>query len=180
MPKRRKRLLAWVVISILLIIITGFVIPESFQMPVQSADRRSYAQNSFWFYPWGKSVTHKGVDIFAKRNTPVFPSTSGIVIYTGQLSMGGNVVLVLGPKWRTHYYAHLESISVNLFSPVSHQTELGTVGSSGNAKGKPPHLHYSIRTLLPYPWQADTSVQGWKKMFYLNPVSYLNQSLVAY
>jgi murein DD-endopeptidase MepM/ murein hydrolase activator NlpD len=164
---------------ILIFIIAGFILPESFQMPVQSADGRSYAQNSFWFYPWGKSVTHKGVDIFAKRNTPVFSSTNGIVIYTGQLSMGGNVVLVLGPKWRTHYCAHLETVTVSLFTPVSHQTELGKVGSSGNAKGKPPHLHYSIRTLVPYPWQADASVQGWKKMYYLNPVSYLNQSLVA-
>ena len=34
---------------------------------------------------------------------------------------------------------------------------LGTVGDSGNARGKPPHLHYAILSLLPYPWRADGS-----------------------
>lgn len=44
---------------------------------------------------------------------------------------------------------------------------------TGNAKGKPPHLHYSIITLFPYLWRVDRSEQGWKKMFYLNPIAYL-------
>ncbi|HEB59025.1 MAG TPA: M23 family peptidase, partial [Gammaproteobacteria bacterium] len=29
--------------------------------------------------------------------------------------------------------------------------------------------HYSILTLIPYPWRWDASPQGWKKMFYLDP-----------
>ena len=91
--------------------------------------------------------------------------------------MGGKVVLVLGPKWRLHYYAHLDSISTGFFSIVSPSKEIGRVGATGNAAGKPPHLHYAIKTLIPYPWRMDRSVQGWKKMFYLNPIPYLNQSL---
>jgi hypothetical protein len=47
------------------------------------------------------------------------------------------------------------------------------VGDSGNAKGKPTHLHYSIVTLVPHPWRIDGSPQGWKKMFYLDPTRYL-------
>ncbi len=46
-------------------------------MPVAGATISSYNQNSFWAYPWGKSVTHKGVDIFAKEGTAVLSSTGG-------------------------------------------------------------------------------------------------------
>ena len=39
---------------------------------------------------------------------------------------------------------------------------------------KPTANTATIKTIIPYPWQFDKSVQGWKKMFYLNPVLYLN------
>jgi murein DD-endopeptidase MepM/ murein hydrolase activator NlpD len=160
-----------------IILVIGFFIPQFFKMPVSGATSGSFSQDSFWYYPWGESLTHKGVDIFAKKGTPVHSSTFGIVIFTGQLRLGGNVVLVLGPKWRLHYYAHLDRINTSTLSFVGPDVEIGTVGASGNAAGKPTHLHYTIRTLVPYPWRIDKSVQGWRKMFYLNPVTYLNESL---
>ena len=158
---------------ILSIFLLGLLIPQRFTMPVEGATKSSYHPNSFWFYPWGKSITHKGVDIFAKKGTNVRSSTSGLVIYTGQLSMGGNVVLVLGPKWRLHYYAHLKEIKTSNFSWLNQSEILGTVGTSGNAKGKAPHLHYSIATPIPYFWRIDSDKQAWIKIFYLNPIGYL-------
>ena len=89
--------------------------------------------------------------------------------------MGGNVVVVLGPMWRLHYYAHLKEITIPSFSFVSINKKIGTVGSSGNAKRKPPHLHYSIVSIIPYPWRIDSEKQGWKKMFYLNPIEFLKK-----
>lgn len=163
--------------AILFILLLGCIIPENFTIPVKGASKADYNQDSFWFYPWGKSVTHKGVDIFAKNGTPVYSSTKGIVVYTGSISAGGNIVLVLGPKWRFHYYAHLNTINTNSFSFVNNGSTIGTVGDSGNAKGKAPHLHYAIKSLLPYPWKIDKSPQGWKKMFYINPIPYLNKEL---
>lgn len=73
----------------------------------------------------GKSVTHKGVDIFAKRGTNIRPATAGIVLYTGKKPRGGNVVFILGPRWRIHYYAHLDKIKTNTFSIVSFEVFLG-------------------------------------------------------
>jgi len=143
-------------------------------MPVDGATTADYNKQSFWYYPWGKSGTHKGVDIFAKEGTAVRSATSGLVVFCGQINMGGNVVLVLGPKWRLHYYAHLKEIKTSLFSWVDSGKVIGTVGTTGNAAGKTPHLHYSITTLIPYLWRIDTDKQGWKKMFYLNPIDYLN------
>lgn len=158
---------------VFIIIVIGLFIPQDFVMPVADATSKDYNPNSFWYYPWGNSVTHKGVDIFAKEGTLVKSSTSGIVLYSGTLSVGGNVVFVLGPKWRLHYYAHLKELKTTTFTLVDSNEVIGTVGTSGNAKGKSPHLHYAIRTLIPYPWRIDNSKQGWKKMFFLNPITYI-------
>ena len=152
----------------------GFSIPQKFIIPVERATFKSYNQQSFWYYPWGKSVTHKGVDIFAEEGTTLLTATSGVVLYAGTLELGGNVVLILGPKWRLHYYAHLHETKTTSFSFLKAGDTIGTVGSSGNAKGKTPHLHYSISTLIPYVWRIDNDRQGWKKMYYLNPIVYLN------
>lgn len=168
MAKRIRRLF-------LLMFVAGLLVPQRFSMPVEGAGKSDYHPDTFWFSPWGKSGTHKGVDIFAATGQPVLSSTAGLVVYTGQIEMGGNVVLVLGPKWRLHYYAHLDDIATHTFSWVHRQERIGSVGTSGNAAGKAAHLHYSIVTPIPYPWRIDGSVQGWKKMFYLNPITYLEE-----
>lgn len=168
--KKVKRIL----LILLVILAAGFFIPENFSMPVKGADKTSYNQQSFWAYPWGASVTHKGVDIFAKQGTDVVSSTGGLVLYTGTIKKGGNIVLVLGPKWRLHYYAHLKEIKTSTFAFVHSRKKIGTVGTTGNAVGKAPHLHYTIKSIIPLPWRKDEAIQGWKKIFYLNPVDYLN------
>ena len=168
MFKIKKKLLI-----LLIILLTGFLIPQNLKMPVNGATKSDYNPKSFWYYPWGKSVTHKGVDIFAKKNTEITSSTYGLVLFSGKISMGGNIVVILGPKWRLHYYAHLEEVKTTSLTFVNNNSVIGTVGTSGNAAGKAPHLHYSIFTLIPYVWKIDSDKQGWKKMFYLNPIDYL-------
>lgn len=142
-------------------------------MPVEGATKADYNKDTFWYYPWAKSGTHKGVDIFAEEGTNLKSSTSGLVLFAGEIKVGGNVILIFGPKWRLHYYAHLKEIKTSSFSWTNRDEIIGTVGSSGNAKGKPAHLHYSIVTPVPYIWRIDKDRQGWKKMFYLNPIDYL-------
>ena len=160
----------------LLIILIGFLLPQNMIIPVQGASTKDWDDNSFWAYPWGSSITHKGIDIFAKKGTPIIAATNGLVIYTYEGGKGGKSVMVLGPKWRIHYYAHLDEIKTKSFRFVNQKKQIGTVGDSGNAKGKAPHLHYSIVSLIPLPWRIDRSHQGWKKMFYLNPIKYLNKA----
>lgn len=160
--------LPFVIISI------GFLLPQAMIIPVQGATTSSWDKKSFWAYPWGSSVTHKGIDIFADKGTPVIASTYGVVVYTHDGGKGGKSVMVLGPKWRFHYYAHLDDIQTFPFKPVKTGSILGTVGNTGNAAGKPDHLHYAITTPFPYVHLRDgEAVQGWKKMFYLNPDTWL-------
>ncbi|MGH8516720.1 MAG: M23 family metallopeptidase [Panacagrimonas sp.] len=144
-------------------------------IPVQSATSRDWNPQSFWFEPWGRSGVHKGIDIFAPKGRPVRSATPGVVVFTGHLRLGGNTVAVLGPRLRLHYYAHLDAVTTRPLRPLVSGSVIGTVGTSGNAAGKPPHLHYAVLTLLPYPWRATTGTQGWKRMFYLDPGAILTR-----
>lgn len=146
----------------------GFAIPEAPRIPVAGATSKDWNPKSFWYAPWGISGVHKGIDVFAPQGRHVVSAVPGVVLYQGHLGIGGNVVAVLGPKWRVHYYAHLADADP---SPrfLAKGAVLGLVGTSGNAAGKPPHLHYAVMSLVPLPWRFSSETQGWKKMFFLDP-----------
>lgn len=111
---------------------------------------------------------HRGIDIFAPQGRKVVSASSGVVIYAGTLKDGGNVVAVLGPKWRVHY-AHLATRKAATFRWINRGDGIGTVGATGNAAGKPPHLHYAVITQIPYPWRYRPERFGFDRMFYLDP-----------
>lgn len=157
----------WKIFFVVFLVI--LFLPEFAVIPVKGAAVSDWNAKSFWFEPWGKSGVHKGIDIFGKINTPIIATTYGVVVFAGELPLGGKVVAVLGPKWRVHYYAHLNANSVFIGQPVWRGASIGLLGDTGNAKGKPAHLHYAVVSLLPYVWQMDASTQGWKKAFYLDP-----------
>lgn len=157
-------------LSVLVILIIGLCIPAQYQIPVLHATSHDWHAQSFWYSPWGKSGVHKGIDIFAAEGTPVISTSWGIVIFKGYLRRGGNVVAVLGPKWRIYYYAHLQHTDVHVAQVVSKRDVMGTVGTTGNAINKPAHLHFAVLTPLPYLWQVDTGPAGLLKMFFVNPI----------
>ena len=152
-----------------LIFALPFAWPDHPVIPVAGATRADWNPRSFWYYPWGASGVHKGIDIFAPEGRPVLAATSGLVLVSGFHGDGGNMIAVLGPRWRIHYYAHLSRLDVAVGRWVGHGDAIGAVGSTGNAAGKPSHLHYAIVTVVPYPWRITAEPQGWKKMFFLDP-----------
>lgn len=165
--------LKYVGLAPVLLLISGYLVPESPIIPVKGASSKDWNSQTFWYEPWGASGVHKGIDIFAQKNTAVIAPTPMLIIYRGDFFQGGKVVVGLGPKWQIHYFAHLATIATDTGLIVTKGETLGAVGDTGNAQGKPPHLHYSILSLLPKPWLIDTSTQGYKKAFYQNPIRYL-------
>lgn len=165
--------LKYVGLALVLLLISCYLVPESPIIPVKGASSKDWNSQTFWYEPWGASGVHKGIDIFAPKNTAVIAPTPMLIIYRGDFFQGGKVVVGLGPKWQIHYFAHLATIATDTGLIVTKGETLGAVGDSGNAQGKPPHLHYSILSLLPKPWLIDTSTQGYKKAFYQNPIRYL-------
>lgn len=168
---RSKR--SWLSALLIITALLPFLIPEDKIIPVEGATKADWHKDTFWYEPWGSSGVHKGIDIFAAKGTPLRSTNHGIVVYSRTLAKGGEVIIVLGPKWRIHYYAHLEERAAHPFDLVKSGEIIGLTGDTGNAKNKPAHLHYSIVNLLPYPWKIDRSTQGWKKAFYLDPGKYL-------
>lgn len=167
--KRTIKRLAVASIILLVIVIAGFLLPEETVNPVKGATSKDWHKKSFWYYPWGRSGVHRGVDIFAPKHRPVLAATHGIVISTAERTLGGKTITVLGAKWRLHYYAHLQSVDVHRGDWVNVGETIGSVGDSGNAVGKAPHLHYAIKTLFPYFWQRDDAPYGSQKIWYIDP-----------
>lgn len=159
----RKRKITLIGLASLLAI--NLLMPTKIQNPVDGCGRESYNPKSFW-HPWGDHK-HAGIDIFAKKGTNVHPAIGGIVVATGHnLGAGGNCILILSSGWRLHYYAHLNEIYTNIGAIVAQKSVIGKVGNTGNAKGKPPHLHYSISSIIP---QGDWRWEPKQVLFYINP-----------
>jgi len=88
---------------------------------------------------------HHGVDIFARRGTPVIASVPGRVNRVELTNLGGKVVWVRDEKLRRNlYYAHLDSQLVSDGDWVEVGDTVGLVGNTGNARTTPPHLHFGI------------------------------------
>lgn len=164
-------------LGILLVLVILLILPEWPKVPVAGATTSDWNPATFWHEPWGASGVHKGIDIFGAKGTAVVSPTYGVVLFRGEIALGGKVVAMLGPKLRVHYFAHLDSMLVHPGSVVRTGDVLGSVGDTGNAQGKQPHLHYAVVTIVPYPWRIDRSTQGWKKMFFLNPFEVLKISM---
>jgi murein DD-endopeptidase MepM/ murein hydrolase activator NlpD len=88
---------------------------------------------------------HEGVDIFARRGTPVLSAGDGVVVRVGESTLGGRVVWVWDlSRGLRLYYAHLDEQRVRTGQRVRRGDVIGTVGNTGNARTTPPHLHFGI------------------------------------
>lgn len=93
-----------------------------------------------------KSGGHKGTDIFADRGTMVVAVEPGRA-RRAKDPRGGIVVYLEGDSGTRYYYAHLADVVPQLGARAKRVVTgalLGHVGSTGNAKGKPPHLHFQL------------------------------------
>jgi murein DD-endopeptidase MepM/ murein hydrolase activator NlpD len=112
-----------------------------------------------WGDPRSGGRSHKGTDMFAANGTPTVAVVGGSVFFQGD-PLGGNAAYVNGEDGNTYYYAHLDDY-VGGARSVSAGEVIGHVGSSGNADGGAPHLHFEIRVggpngtrVNPYPTLA--------------------------
>ncbi|MFL5576623.1 MAG: M23 family metallopeptidase [Gemmatimonadaceae bacterium] len=88
---------------------------------------------------------HEGVDLFARRGTPIVAATGGVVAGVGVTQLGGKVVWLRDVRrGQSLYYAHLDSQLVSNGAIVRAGDTLGLVGNTGNARTTSPHLHFGV------------------------------------
>lgn len=129
--------------------------PSRLPLPVAGVSLRAVRDS--WGDPRPGDRRHEGVDIFARRGTPVVSTTRGLISSIGENRLGGTVVWVMGPGGDLHYYAHLDRVAdIEPRQRVEAGDVIGYVGNSGNAAATAPHLHYGIYrrpggAINPYP-----------------------------
>ncbi len=86
---------------------------------------------------------HYGLDIAAKRGSPVHASTDGMVALAERdlYYTGGTVMLDHG-HGLTSVYSHLQSVTVRSGQLVRQGDQIGTLGATGRATG--PHLDWRL------------------------------------
>lgn len=85
---------------------------------------------------------HKGVDIGAPSGSAIYAAADGEVISARYSSSYGNVIILAHGSGLTTVYAHCSRISVSVGQSVRRGQRIGSVGSTGLAKG--PHLHWEV------------------------------------
>ena len=131
---------------------SGSVQVGSFICPM-TPGRTSFIDS--WGFPRSGGRSHKGVDMFAARGEPIYAVQAGRASASSN-SLGGISVHLRADTGFTYYYAHLDSRAISGSQRVEQGQVVGYNGSTGNARGTSPHLHFEIRPggggpVNPYP-----------------------------
>ncbi len=109
-----------------------------------------------YFFP-DSDIIHTGIDITAKRGTPVIAAAPGTVVWAGYglyygsyneedpYGMAVSIEHDFGYKDKNllTVYGHMDRIDVEKGQRVETGTQLGIVGNTGFTTG--PHLHFEVR-----------------------------------
>lgn len=135
------------------------VISKTLVFPV--AGTKNYIKDKWGASRAGGIRRHKGIDIHARKGTPVVAVCDGVIVERAHTAVGGKTLWLKSSKygWRA-YYAHLDQQLVREGQRVRKGQVIGTIGNTGNARYTPSHLHYGI-----------AGSKGW-----VNPLPYVKHS----
>jgi murein DD-endopeptidase MepM/ murein hydrolase activator NlpD len=152
------RRLSVILVSILFVGITPAVAAPVYVFPVPEC-KVNYAR-AHHDYP--------ATDILAKQGCKFVSPIDGVVdevnrtdMWSGKTNLGidrgGLYVSVIGTDGVRYYGSHLRTIvkSIQTGVPVKAGQILGTIGSTGSARGTAPHLHFGIS------WPTPTQPNVW-------------------
>jgi murein DD-endopeptidase MepM/ murein hydrolase activator NlpD len=85
---------------------------------------------------------HLGYDLAVTKRYPVEVANDGVAVFTGDLGIYGNTVIVDHGMGISTLYGHLSSMDVNVGDSVKKKQIVGKTGETGLAAGD--HLHYGV------------------------------------
>lgn len=124
-------------------------------------DRSRYPHLNSLKYPFGGTVgvgvrsaghrNHAGWDLYAKPGTAAYAITNGRVVQAGTMHGYGNILLLEFEFRKQTLYALYAHLTCALVLPSGHRPtnvaegdKVALTGTTGNAAGEPPHLHFEI------------------------------------
>lgn len=128
-----------------------------YMFPVLGATSNDFSDD--WGAPRATTGFHQGIDVFAPSGTPILAIADGTLSRVGWNTLGGKRLWLTDRYGNTFYFAHLSA-----FSPLAREGAtvrrgdvIGFVGTTGDAVGTPPHLHFEIHPggigpVPPYPY----------------------------
>lgn len=97
--------------------------------------RRSYNQSGYFYF-------HTGLDVCGQVGTEIYAPAVGEVVFTGELTVRGNAIMV-NHGWGIYSgFMHLSEILVDIGDIVEPGQLIGKVGDTGRVTG--PHLHWEV------------------------------------
>lgn len=98
-------------------------------------NRRSYNGSPYNFF-------HTGLDIVGKEGREIFAPATGMVVFTGAMTVRGNATMI-DHGWGIYSgYMHQSEILVEVGDRVEIGQVIGLVGRTGRVEG--PHLHWEV------------------------------------
>lgn len=92
----------------------------------------------------GDGRGHKGMDIVAKKGTPIYAAASGTVIFASSDNSGyGRYIIIDHGNGINTLYGHCSELFVNVGDTVSEGEHIAAVGCTGYSTGD--HLHFEVR-----------------------------------
>lgn len=126
-----------------------------------------------WGAPRQNTGRHQGNDIFAPWGTPLFACERGMLTKVGLNKVGGLRLWIVGASGTKYYYAHLAGYAPGIADNVVVEAGqiVGYTGTTGDAMGTPPHLHFEIHpggggAVNPFPTLQASAVaeREWRRL----------------
>jgi len=108
----------------------------------KSLDRHTSIHNNDY-----NGTDHAGIDIFAPKGEEAYSPVTGKIIQLGHHGSAGGKGITISRDDNMHFrLVHMDNLepSLEVGQTINAGDYFGTVGNSGNAKGKHAHIHFSI------------------------------------
>jgi len=91
----------------------------------------------------GRKEFHRGLDIATREGTPIIAPADGVVTYSDQKWLIGNMITIDHGYGMTTLYGHIKELLKNKGERVKRGQVIALVGNTGRSTG--PHVHYEVR-----------------------------------